>query len=77
MDVRQAADGVVRVSDLREILLPEELCSAALTRFGGRFKTIEELLQFVLQDLLRDDADRLDAAEQQMIEERLRELGYM
>lgn len=77
MDVWQAADGFVRVSDHREIRLPEELCNAALTRFGARFKTVEELLEFVLQELLRDDADRLDAAEQQMIEERLRELGYM
>jgi hypothetical protein len=27
--------------------------------------------------LLREDADRLDLAEQQLVEERLRELGYL
>jgi hypothetical protein len=35
------------------------------------------LLIFVLRDLSRDDAFQADQAEQSMVEERLRELGYL
>jgi hypothetical protein len=64
-------------SDSREVRLPEDLCAAAERKFGQRFSSLEELLTFVLQDLLRDEASRLDQAEQRIVEERLRELGYI
>lgn len=62
---------------MREIHLSAELCQTAEQRFASRFGGIEELLTFVLQHLLRDDAAKLDQAEQRMIEERLKDLGYM
>ena len=61
----------------REIHLPEALCAAAEKKFQGKFATLEELLTFVLQDLSREDALQADQAEQQIIEQRLRELGYI
>jgi hypothetical protein len=57
--------------------LPGGLCAAAEKKFGQVFGSLEELLTFVLSDLLRDDALQADQAEQRLIEERLRELGYL
>jgi hypothetical protein len=65
------------MSDLRKVRLPADLCANVETKFAETFGSVEELLVFVLRDLLRDDADRLDLAEQQLVEERLRELGYL
>jgi hypothetical protein len=61
----------------REVHLPEDLCQAAENRFGVRFCSVDELLTFVLRELTSDDALRLDEREQQIIEERLRGLGYI
>ncbi len=61
----------------RELRLPEELCAAAERKFDGRFHNVEALLEFILQDLLRDEASALDETEQRIIEKRLRELGYL
>ena len=64
-------------NQFRQIHLPEELCAAAEECFGQKFRNVGELLEFVLRELLRDDAARLDQAEQHIIEERLRDLGYI
>jgi len=61
----------------REVRLPAQLCEAAERRFAERFGSVEELLTFVLQNLLRDDVAQMDQAEQRLIEERLRDLGYI
>jgi hypothetical protein len=65
------------MSEMREVRLPAELCAAAERKFAKKFDSLEELLTFVLQDLSRDEALQLDYAEQSIIEERLRELGYI
>ena len=65
------------MSEMREVRLPADLCAAAEKKFVQRFGSLEELLTFVLRDLLRDEALQLDHAEQRIIEERLRELGYI
>jgi hypothetical protein len=65
------------MTEMREVRLPEELCASAEKKFSGKFSTVEELLTFILSDLSRDDALQLDHAEQRIIEERLRELGYI
>jgi hypothetical protein len=65
------------VSEIRTVRLPAELCAQAEARFGEKFGSIEDLLAYVLQDLLRDDAARADEAEQRMVEQRLRDLGYL
>ncbi len=64
-------------SELRDVCLPAELCNDAELRFAPRFGSVEELLVFVLQELLRDQAAQMDQAEQRVIEQRLKDLGYI
>jgi len=61
----------------RTVTLPEQLCRSAEQRFGPRFGTLDEFLATVLQQLLRDDALIMDEREEQIIEERLKGLGYV
>jgi len=61
----------------RQISLPEDLCAAAEQQFIPRFATLESLLEFVLTELTQNQAESLDQAEQQMLERRLRDLGYL
>jgi hypothetical protein len=60
-------------TSLRQVLLPESLCDAVEKRFGN----LESFLTFVVGELLRDEAAALDQSEQHLVEERLRELGYL
>jgi hypothetical protein len=64
-------------SELREVRLPAELCSEAERRYAARFGDLEQLLTFLLRELLRDDAAQMDQAEQGVVEQRLRDLGYI
>ena len=61
----------------RQISLPEELCATAEKQFGARFENLQSLLEFVLQELVNNDAETLDKAEQAVLEKRLRDLGYL
>jgi len=61
----------------RQISLPEELCAAAERRFAPQFGTMETLLEFVLRELMQDNAEALDKTEQAILEQRLRDLGYI
>jgi len=61
----------------RNVKLPSSLCETVEQKFAGRFATLEEFLTFVLQELVRDDAMRMDQDEQRLVEERLRDLGYL
>ena len=61
----------------RQISLPEELCASAEREFGVRFGGLELFLEFVLRELVRNDAEALDKAEQAVLEKRLRDLGYL
>ena len=63
--------------ETRVIVLPEQLCEAAERRFGARFNSVEEFLIFALSEFSRDDAAQMDEAEQRVIEQRLRDLGYV
>lgn len=79
---KSAGDCGASVSDAmrestRELRLPAGLCRAAEEKFGKRFGNIEELLIFVLRELLREDAEQRDENESRIIEQRLRDLGYM
>lgn len=62
---------------MREIQLPANLCEAAEKAFGHRFSGVGPLLEFVLRELVRDESAVLDQIEQGVIEQRLRELGYL
>jgi hypothetical protein len=60
-----------------EIRLPAELCTAALQRLGSRFANIEEFVLFVMHEVVANEVQKLDEAERRMVEERLRDLGYV
>jgi hypothetical protein len=75
---RVSTDGFrLTMNEIRKIALPEPLCRAAEEKFSQRFGTLEELLTATLNELLRDDALRMDQHEQQIIEARLKALGYV
>jgi hypothetical protein len=65
------------MSESREIRLPAELCAAAERKFGSTFRSVDELVVFLLQELVRGDTLDLDQADQAVVEQRLRDLGYM
>jgi hypothetical protein len=65
------------MSEMRDVRLPADLCAAAEKKFAGTISSVEELLAFILRDLLQDEAARLDQAEQSLVEQRLRDLGYL
>lgn len=65
------------MTQLRTVSLPQDLCMEAERQFGGRFDSLEALLTFVLQEITKVDASLLDQAEEQMIEQRLKDLGYL
>jgi len=65
------------MAEMREVMLPADLCETAEKKFAGTFSSIEDLLVFILRDLSQDEAARLDQAEQALVEQRLRDLGYL
>jgi hypothetical protein len=65
------------MNSMRNISVPEELCRAAERRFGNSFASVDELVSNLLQELLREDAYKMDARELEIIEQRLRGLGYV
>jgi len=65
------------MTNTRTITLPEELCQAVEKRFAHRAASVEEFIKMALAQFLREDALVMDAAEQQIIEERLKGLGYI
>jgi len=62
---------------MRTVRLPADLCDTAEKKFGQKFGSLEDLLAFVLRDLTSDEARKFDEAEQRLVEQRLRELGYL
>jgi hypothetical protein len=65
------------MAEFREIRLPADLCASAEKTFAGKFGNIEELVTYLLREITSDAAVRIDEAEQKMIEERLKALGYI
>jgi hypothetical protein len=63
--------------EMRTVELPEELCGRLEKSFGKTFGTFEDLLVYVIQNLIQDQATEMDEAEQKILEQRLRDLGYM
>jgi len=64
-------------NDLRNIQLPATLCEAVEKKFASRFEGLEEFLIFMMGELVRNQAEQMDEAERRIIEERLKDLGYM
>lgn len=67
----------VTMNSKRQVYLSEDLCASAEKRFGARFENLESFLEFVLRELVNDQAQAMDEAEKAMIEKRLRDLGYL
>ena len=65
------------MTQYRVVNLPEDLCAAAEKSLTGRFDDLEGMLSFLLREIAKDDAIKFDQAEEQIIEQRLRDLGYM
>ena len=65
------------MSQYRTVSLPEDLCSAADKFIAGRFENLESLISFLLREVLKDEGNKFDQAEEEMIEQRLRDLGYI
>lgn len=65
------------MTQYRTVRLPEDLCAQTEKWLAGRFDDLESFLSFLLQELARDDGSKLDQAEEQLVEQRLRELGYI
>ncbi|HLV85634.1 MAG TPA: hypothetical protein VKV39_01575 [Candidatus Sulfotelmatobacter sp.] len=57
----------------RSVSLPEDLCAALESRFGD----VQAFLSFIMREVLRDDALALDKNEERIVEQRLRDLGYL
>ena len=70
------ASGLV-MSESREIRLPAELCAAIEKKFGSTFRSVDELVVLLLRELIRKDTVDLDRADQAVVEQRLRDLGYI
>jgi hypothetical protein len=65
------------MSESCEIRLPADLCAAAEEKFGGTFRSVEELVIFLLRELISRNSADMDRADQAVVEERLRALGYI
>ena len=57
----------------RQVSWPDAKCVAIERKFGN----LESFLTFVMNEVLRDQATVLDQNEQRIVEERLRQLGYL
>jgi len=65
------------MTQYRTVRLPEDLCAEAEKWMSARFDSLEALLSFLLSEIVRDDVRKLDQAEEQMVQDRLRDLGYI
>lgn len=65
------------MNETRTVSLPANLCARAEKMFGDRFGNLEQLLEYILRDMVSDAAEQADEAEQRILEQRLRELGYL
>ncbi len=63
--------------EMRTVQLPADLCAALERKYGAQFKNFEELLAFILENLSADGALKKDDDELRLVEERLRDLGYL
>ena len=61
----------------RTVHLPEELCERADTWLKGRFENLDALVAFLLQEIIKDEGAKLDQKEEELVQQRLRDLGYI
>jgi len=61
----------------RDVKLPADLCAAIEREWGATFATLEDFLVFVMKELGAVESAGMDEAEERLVEERLRALGYV
>ncbi len=62
----------------RELRLPADLCAAVEKQIQGTsFGSLEELLAFALRQMAAQGGAQSEEQERKLIEQRLRELGYL
>jgi Arc/MetJ-type ribon-helix-helix transcriptional regulator len=62
----------------RDLRLPARVCEDAEKLIQGtRFSSLEEFVTFLLRELTANKSAQLDARERKVIEDRLRDLGYL
>jgi hypothetical protein len=64
-------------NQLRTVQLREELCVRAETWLKGRFDSLEGLLSFLLEEIIKEEGAKLDQREEEIVQQRLRDLGYI
>jgi hypothetical protein len=70
--------GVERLTtEYRTVRLPEDLCKEAEKWMTGRFPDLETLLSFLLREIVKDETGKFDQAEEDMVQQRLKDLGYI
>lgn len=62
---------------MRQIELPEDLCRRVEQLYANQFPGLEACLSFVLENLINDQSASLDMAEERLVKQRLRDLGYV
>ena len=65
------------MGDMRTVHLPADLCAEVEKQYGSHFEGFEELLVFILTELSTQGAAHADEDELKLVEERLRDLGYL
>jgi len=43
----------------------------------GRFENLEAFITFALQEIVKDEGGKLDRQEDEIVQQRLRDLGYV
>jgi hypothetical protein len=62
----------------RELRLPADLCEAAEKLIKGtKFTSVEDFLTFILREVTSRSSVQSDEQERKVIEQRLRDLGYL
>lgn len=75
---RQPATEIELLSNqYRAVQLPEDLCKEAESWLQGKFDNLESLLGLLLQEIVKDEGSKLDLREEEIVLQRLRELGYI
>ena len=65
------------VNQCRTVQLPDALCADAEKWLAGRFESLEALISFLLQEIVKDEGSKLDQREEEIIQQRLKDLGYI
>jgi len=61
----------------RDVRLPVELCEAAERQYADQYSSLQELLTFMLRYVTREDVERMNNAELELVQQRLKDLGYV